>query len=170
MTHDCPFGSGHSEPSINSCGDLTFSNLGINSISLIHRLGSNSPCETEPEPNNSREQAVAVGGNSATTGALDATADMDDWYSFTANAGEQIKVNINWNATPPNMLYVNLLDPNNQGMDSSGSVNPMVLETVAPFTGTYYVHLTAPAGQFGYNLSVKVGTGTGACADPVLPG
>ena len=164
VTHDCPFGWGHSEPSVNSCGDLTFTNFGN-----IYRLGSNSPCATEPEPNNNREQAVAVGGNSATTGALDATADMEDWYSFTANAGEQIKISVNWPATPPNMLFVELLDANGQLMMNSGS-NPMVLNTVAPFAGTYYVRLTAPVGQFGYNLSVKVGTGTGACADPVSPG
>ena len=170
VTHDCPFGRGHSEPSVNSCGDLTFSNLGNDLRSLIYRLGSNSPCATEPEPNNSREQAIAVGGNSSTTGSLDATADVEDWYSFTANAGEQIKVNINRTATPPNLLTVELVDSYGQVLMSSGLVNPIKWDTELPLTGTYYVHLFTSAGRLGYNLSVEVGPGTGACAVPVSPG
>ncbi len=156
VTHDCPLGFGHSEPSVNSCGDLTFTNSGSNGPA-IYRLGNNAPCANDPEPNNSRQQAVAVGGNSTTTGTLDSVADMEDWYSFTANAGDAIKVNVNWTATAPNMLIVELQNNNGQMLMSfPGPMNPIVLNTVAPYTGTYYVHLMAPSGRFGYNLSLNV--------------
>jgi hypothetical protein len=163
---------GHNEPSVNACGDLTFTNF-ENNGPVVYRLGSNSPCVSDPEPNDSMSQATLISGNSTTIGMLDSATDMEDWYSFTANAGETIKMTVNWSPTvAPNWIDVALTDMGGIVLavaPESGS--PKTITTLAPLSGIYHVHLAALSGShIGYNLSVKVGTGGGACADPVSPG
>ena len=173
LTFGCPSGFGHNEPSVNSCGDLTFTSYDPMNGQVIYRLGNSSPCVVGPEPNNTLPEATVIAGNSTTTGMLDATSDRDDWYSFTANAGDEIKITVNWSPSiAPNWLELSLTDMGGMVLVTAPEAgSPKTVTTTAPLSGTYHVHLTAlSGGRIGYNLSVKVGLGGGVCADPLAPG
>ena len=159
LTFGCPSGFGHNEPSVNSCGDLTFTSYDPMNGQVIYRLGNSSPCVVGPEPNNTLPEATVIAGNSTTTGMLDATSDRDDWYSFTANAGDEIKITVNWSPSiAPNWLELSLTDMGGMVLVTAPEAgSPKTVTTTAPVSGTYHVHLTAlSGGRIGYNLSVKV--------------
>ncbi len=170
ITYACPYGSGHVKPAINNCGDVIFASSGSGGYAL-YRFGNNTPCGTEPEPNNTRETAIATASDTTKTGVLDPATDMEDWYSFTANAGDTIKVTVNWDATPPNTVDLSLLDKDGVFITGNPASNsPKEINTTASYTGSYYARLMTMGGsRFGYAVTVKVGIGGGACADPVSP-
>ena len=48
LTNGCPAGQGHTSPSVNACGDVTFTNQENSGGSVAYRLGNNSPCVADP--------------------------------------------------------------------------------------------------------------------------
>jgi tartrate dehydratase beta subunit/fumarate hydratase class I family protein len=170
----CPAGDDHVAPSVNACGDVVFTSMVSGVGNIIYRLGNASPCVvSDTEPNNSITEATLVSGNSTTTGTVQDPGDWEDWYKFTANAGDQIKVTVNWAPTVlPNMLMVDLMDQYGgwlAGAPEPGS--PKTITYTAAYSGTYHVHLmTFPGSRSGYTLTLKVGLGGGTCADPISLG
>ena len=65
----CPPGS-KGEPSINSCGDLTFTSYGEGGAKIAYRQRSSIPCVTDREPNDSYGEASLISGNTTTTGTV----------------------------------------------------------------------------------------------------
>ena len=156
LTFACPAGTGNRRPSINACGDVTFAN-GENGQEVPYRLGSNSPCVTDAEPNDIMSQANLISGNTTTMGLLDAEQDGEDWYRFTANSGDQITVSVNWNSQAPATLIAEVTNAAGVLAVASEPGTPKTITIAAPETGTFYVHLMALSGsRIGYALSVTV--------------
>ncbi len=166
----CPYGMDHAFPSVNACGDVTFNVYG--NTTQVYRLGSASPCVSDAEPNNYLAEATLVSGNSTTMGMAQDPGDLEDWYKFTANAGDPITVTVNWAPTAsPNTLVVDLMDQYGGWLAGAQPGSPKTITYTAIYSGTYHVHLMAmPGSRIGYTLTLKVGIGGGACADPVSPG
>jgi hypothetical protein len=113
---------------------------------------------SDPEPNNFLPEATLISGNSKTMGMVQDPGDWEDWYKFTANAGDQIKVTVNWAPTIfPNMVLVDLMDQYGGWLaNAPETVSPKTITYTAMYTGTYHVHLQTMAGRIGYNLALKV--------------
>ncbi len=114
------------------------------------------------KPNNTPAQAMPLGATGATSAYL--IAGDEDWYSFTAFAGDLVQVQT---ATPGGTTgaYVNLLDPAIElydptgaliGSDSSGAGDGRnaLLNFTAGANGTYRVRLIPQAGAGEYQLAV----------------
>lgn len=170
LTFDCPIGVGHGAPTINNCGDVTFANdLGQFSLEL-YRLGGNTPCGTEPEPNNDQNEAVTITPDDSSTGTMNAMTDAVEWYAFTANAGEPVHVFVHWDSSAPNQLQVELLDDGAQVLAVAAETGtPKTISATASYAGTYYIRLTSLNGNFGYDLSLLLGPKERTCPEQVSP-
>ena len=155
LSGSCPDGM-YEDPDINNCGDIVFTS-NKDGDNAVYRLGSNSPCGNETEPNNGQVEATTIPGNGTLkTGSVNSGTDMEDWYSFTANAGDQINISVSWDQTSGNM-GVDLTDGSSTVLATAGqSGTPKTISYTATYNGTHYVRLTAIGGRTGYALSVNV--------------
>jgi subtilisin family serine protease len=114
------------------------------------------------QPNNTPDHAMPLGSTGAASAYL--AAGDEDWYSFTASAGDLVQVKTATPGGPPGE-YANSLDPAVElytlagvlvGSDSSGAGDGRnaLLNFTIPATGTYRVRVTSQAGTGEYQLAV----------------
>ncbi|HAK61279.1 MAG TPA: hypothetical protein DCO77_13020 [Nitrospiraceae bacterium] len=170
LTFDCPAGGNHVQPQINNCGDVTFAKVDPLFSAELYRIGSNTPCGLEPEPNDSQNEAASIVNNDSLTGTVNATTDAVEWYAFTANAGDPFRVFVHWYSAAPNQLHVELLDSSAQVLAAAAETDtPKTISSTAPYTGTYYIRLTSQTGSFGYTVSLLLGPRERTCPEQVSP-
>jgi len=118
----------------------------------------------DAEANNSFGTAQAIGASKTALGAISGD---DDWYQFTANAGDTITLTTTTpgggtgefgNALDP---LIELFDPTNISLgsddNSAADGRNTLLTRTAPLTGNYRVRITGALGTSGeYTVAAKV--------------
>lgn len=171
LSNDCLPNMSYSNPALNNCGDVVATGYDPGTGSAVYRIGNATPCGSVSEPNNDRRTAVLLTSDRTITGVLDPASNTTDWYSFTAKAGDPIGIWVNWGAAdaPQGRIAISLLDADGMPIGTTGGLaGPSTLDAVAPYTGTYYIRMETVSGRYGYGLYLKVGIGSGVCADPTF--
>ncbi|MDW8256528.1 MAG: DVUA0089 family protein [Acidobacteriota bacterium] len=126
----------------------------------------------ESEPNNAFAQAQAITPDVLIVGRLDPAGDVD-FFSFTANPGQRLTVDINARSlTPPSEAdtIVTLFDSNGQQLaendDAEGALDSLLTFEI-PRSGQYFVRIRnfSPKGGPSYTYEALV-TLTGAAPPP----
>ncbi|MFI5377923.1 MAG: S8 family serine peptidase [Tepidisphaerales bacterium] len=116
----------------------------------------------ETDPNNTPAQATPLAASGTASGYL--AAGDEDWYSFTASAGDVVQVKTATPGGPPGE-YQNLLDPAVEVYDAGGTLiasdsssagdgRNALLNFTAAASGTYRVRVLPQAGVGEYQLAV----------------
>ena len=114
-------------------------------------LSSQLNASFDQEPNDTLATAQPLLPNNTVTGRLSPT-DVD-WLSFSALAGDDYRISCLLIPNSQSTLnpQIQLYDPNGNLLASN---NDSLLYYQIPSAGTYYIHLSAIAGQGEYQLSV----------------
>ena len=172
LTSDgCPAGDDHVVPAVNACGDVVFTGMTSN-IGTIYRLGNNSPCVTNAEPNNMLREATLVSGNTTTMGMVQDPGRLGGLVQVHGEHGRPDHGDGELGADRcSELLLVELMTRTAWAWRAHRSraarrPSPIRLSTA----GLYHVHYIAALGsRIGYTLTLKVGIGGGTCADPAVP-
>jgi hypothetical protein len=111
----------------------------------------------EEEPNDGREAATSISTGTTVDGSID-PSDDDDWFAFTAEAGETINVTmVTESGNGKNNMKLKTRSAQRGGTDVSANGSGF-MGTTARYTGTYYVQVKKDffADQgVGYTLRVN---------------
>lgn len=117
---------------------------------------------SDPEPNNSFEEAVLISADTALTGRLnyvyDNEYDNQDWFAVTMPQNGGLKVTTN--SPDDKDYYLRIIDSNGTTVISSVNVYQYATKTIFAWDlmagSTYYVKLDPFSSNFGsYNLAVE---------------
>ena len=129
---------------------------------------------THPEPNDILREATLMSGNTTTMGMVQGHG---DWAGLVQVHGERGRPDHRDGElgadTSAEDFLVDLMDDGNNWLAGIplAPVSPKEITYTAKYGGTYYVHVMSPNGsRIGYMLTVKIGIGSGTCADPVAGG
>jgi|GEM_PF-5345983 len=129
--------------------------IGTMLLAALFAMVGNVRADTEPNDSFAQaEQLTLSGGTVTVTGTLE--TNNDDYYKFSANAGEYITVTLSFNAA--NDFDLSLYDPSQSEIDYAWTSGvPEVCEAEAETTGTYYVGVFQWSGSGSYTLTVTLG-------------
>lgn len=125
----------------------------------------------ESEPNNTAAQANPLGNNVVVLGNIYPNGD-NDYYSFTANAGDRVyaATMTSFSANSSNDSNMDILDTdgvtvleNDNDNGSVGSLSSSIAGTTLPAAGTYYIRMrhNSTTNQLRpYHLHLQVQSGT----------
>jgi uncharacterized delta-60 repeat protein len=158
----------HGKPNYNSCGDLVYAaETPGEGFPLIYRLNSNTPCGTEPEPNNSKELSTTLAHGDVIVGTVAATGDSEDWYAVTLSPWDTLRVRANFG--PQTRPAIEL-------RNAAGEVAATLPPGAASFgyqipaAGTWYLKISTTAEtRSGYAIGISITAGSGAEPLPLPP-